>query len=53
MVTIKFTYITKVNGTQYTKNVKALDYKTALGKFEKWAKTTLSSFCILGEEVIA
>ena len=53
MVTMEFTYITRVNGKQYTKSVTATNYKTALANFESWAKNTLSNFCILGEQVLA
>lgn len=52
MVTIKFTYITRVGGKHQTKDVSAIDYKTALTKFERWATKNTKSFCILGEDII-
>lgn len=52
MTTIKFTYITRVNSRHQTKDVSAVDYKTALAKFERWAKLNTKSFCILNEETV-
>lgn len=49
MQVIKFTYITRANGKPMEKIVKAVDYTTALAKFEKWAKTNTKRFCILAE----
>jgi len=52
MVTFTFTYITRANGRPLTKSITALDYKTALTKFEKWATQNTKSFCILAEEQV-
>ena len=49
MATFTFTYITRANGKPLTKNVSATDYKTALTKFETWAKQNCKAFCILAE----
>lgn len=52
MTAIKFTYITRANGRAQEKIVKAVDYTTALAKFEKWAKANTKSFCIIAEQTV-